>query len=177
MKQISIACLFIAVLSRALLAQTPAHAPTPSPELKKQDFFVGTWRLEGATKSSPLGPGGQKFDSTEQLEWMPGGFFLLAHSYSHEKLVGVTIIGYSNADRIFTHTSFNSSGETELWKGTAEDDSWTWTRDRTTAGKPAKERLTIKKTSPSSYSFADEVQLAEGGNWFTVAEGTGTREK
>lgn len=177
MKQASAALLFALLFCTDLaFAQASPQTPTPSPELKKQDFFVGTWKLEGTTKSSPYGPGGQKFESSEHLEWMPGGFFLLAHSYSDKKLEGVTVIGYDPNEKVFTHTTFNSTGRTELWKGTAEDDTWTWTRGGI-GGKPVKVRLSIKKTSSNSYSFVQDVQPAGGGDWSIVAEGTGTRTK
>ena len=167
---------FVVVQVR-LGAQTSPQTPEASPELKKQDFFVGTWRLEGITKASPFGPGGQKFQSTENLEWMPGGFFLLARSYSGEKLAEVTVIGYDSDQKVFTHTSFKSSGETELWKGTAEGDSWIWTKEEKIGGKPFEDRLAIKKKSPNSYSFVVEMKPADGDTWSTVAEGTGTKTK
>jgi hypothetical protein len=62
-------------------------------------------------------PGGRKFVSSEQLEWMPGGFFLLAYSYAGGKLAELTVIGYDANAKVFTHTSYTSSGKTELWRG------------------------------------------------------------
>jgi hypothetical protein len=123
----------------------------------------------------PFGAGGQKFESSEHLEWMPGGFFLLAHSYSGGKLAEVTVIGYDPDQRIFTHTSFKSSGETELWRGMAESDSWVWTKRTKINGKDFEEALAIKKKSSTSYSFVIEVKRADGGSWSNVAEGTGTK--
>src|SRR5262252_5696386 len=109
MKHSTTAFLFLMLFGAiSVVAQSP-RAAGPSPELKKQDFFVGTWELEGVTKSSPFGPGGQKFKGTESLEWMPGGFFLLVHEYSGAKLTGVTIIGYDSQEKVFTHTKFNST--------------------------------------------------------------------
>ncbi len=179
MKHTSPACLFVFLLSSAwLFAQGSPQPPKPSPELEKQSFFVGDWKLEGATKPSAFSRGGEKFESTEHLEWMPGGFFLLAHSYSAGKLAELTVIGYDPNDNVFTHTSFTSGGKTEVWRGVAEKDSWVWTRDGTTAdGKPVTVRLTIRKTSPDSYAFVQEVKPAKEGDWLAVAEGTGTRSK
>jgi hypothetical protein len=177
-KKRSAACLCAALFGAVLLmAQSSQQTPTPSPELKRQDFFVGSWGLEGITKSSPFGPGGEKFKSTENLQWMPGGFFLVAHSYADGKLAEITVIGYDSKENVFTHTSFKSTGQTEVWRGTAEDDKWIWTKDATLAGKPVKERLTINKTSVNTYSFVIEMKPAEGGNWSEVAEGTGTKTK
>ena len=170
--------LLVTLLAKSFVfAQDSTQTSKPSPELKKQDFFVGTWMLEGTTKSSPFGPGGQKFQSTEQLEWMPGGFFLLVHSYSEGKLAEVTVIGYDQAQKVFTHTTFNSTGKTELWTGTAEGDSWTWTKGGTIHSEPIKERLVIRKKSSDSYSFVVEIKPAAGDGWSTVAEGTGTKTR
>jgi hypothetical protein len=178
MKHTSPACLFVLLFSAAsLFAQASPQTPKPSPELENQSFFVGTWKLEGTMKPSPFSRGGEKFESTEHLEWMPGGFFLLANSYSAGKLAEMTVIGYDANGKVFTHTSFTSSGKTELWRGVAENDNWTWTKDETVKGKPVTERLRIRKTSPNSYSFVQEMKPAKEGNWFTVAEGTGTRSK
>jgi len=176
MKQISRVCILLALFSAmSVVAQAPPQTPKPSPELKKQDFFVGTWTLEGETKACPFGPGGQKFKSTESLEWMPGGFFLLAHSYADGKLAELTIIGYDSNEKAFSHTSNSAAGQVERWRGTAEGDVWIWTKDETTRGKAIKVRLTIKKTSSRSYSFVEDVKAADGGAWSTVAEGIGTR--
>ena len=107
---------------------------------------------------------------------MPGGFFLLAHSYSEGKLAELTIIGYDSEEKVFTHTSYDSaSGKIERWRGTAGDDTWSWTRDTTIKGKPGEVRLTIKKTSPRSYSFVEDVKPSEARDWSAVAEGTGTK--
>jgi hypothetical protein len=155
-----------------------SQSPTPSPELKKQDFFVGDWTLEGETKASAFSPGGQKFKSTEHLEWMPGGFFLLAHSYADGRLVELTVIGYDAEEKAFTHTSYGAGGKIERWLGTADSDTWTWTRDgRPVDGKPAKVRLRIQKTSSRSYSFTQDVKAGDTADWATVAEGTGVKSQ
>lgn len=177
MKQISRVYLPLVLFgAMSVIAQTTPQTPSPSPELKKQDFFVGEWTLEGKTIASSFGPGGQPFKSTESLEWMPGGFFLLARSYSEGKLVELTIIGYDSEEKVFTHTSYDSAaGKIERWRGTAGDDIWTWTRDTTIKGKPGQVRLTIKKISPRSYSFVEDVKASEARDWSAVAEGTGTK--
>ena len=80
MKRTLVALIFIHAC--AVWAGEPASSqPKPNSELKKQDFFVGNWMLTGETKPSPFGPGGQKFQSTERFQWMPGEFFLISNSY------------------------------------------------------------------------------------------------
>ena len=175
MKRTLVAFIFIQACAVWAAEPTPSQ-PKPNPELKKQDFFVGNWTLTGETKSSPFGPGGQKFQSTERLEWMPGEFFLVAQSYAGGKWMELTVIGYDLNERVFTHTSFNASGKAEIWKGTADDRAWVWTKKGAVNGKPVTERMTINKTSPTSYSFKVEME-PEGGGWSTVVEGSGTKTK
>jgi hypothetical protein len=107
---------------------------------------------------------------------MPDEFFLVAQSYSGGKWAELTVIGYDPNEKIFTHTSFNASGKTEVWKGTAEENTWIWTKKETVRGKPVIERMTINKTSPTSYSFKVEMEPG-GGNWSTVVEGAGIKTK
>ena len=153
---------------------SPQSQPTPSAELKQQDYFVGTWRLTGETKASPFGPGGQKFDSTERLEWMPGGFFLIAHSYDRNKLVGLTIIAYDEDAKVLTHTSYTAGGKVEVMRGTSQGDNVIFYQDGKVKGQPVKERMTIKKASPLLYTFQFEI-APEGGDWSLVYEGKGVK--
>jgi len=153
---------------------SPQSQPTPSAELKQQDYFVGTWRLTGETKASPFGPGGQKFDSTERLEWMPGGFFLIAHSFDRDKLVGLTIIGYDENAKTLTHTSYSAGGKVEVMRGTTQGDTVTFYQDGQVKGKSVKERMIIKKVSPVLYTFKFEI-APEGGDWSLVYEGNGAK--
>jgi hypothetical protein len=45
-------------------------ASTPGPEVKKLDFFVGTWTSEGTIAQGPWGAGG-KFTSTNTASGCP----------------------------------------------------------------------------------------------------------
>jgi len=167
----------LATLGNAVCAhaQSAPQARKPNPELHAQnDYFVGTWKLTGETKPSPFTPGGQKFESTEQLEWMPGGFFLVARSYEGNQWRGMTIIAYDENAKVFTHTTYSASGEIEVLKGTAQGDTETWSADRQVKGKPVKERMTIKKVSPVLYTFKFEM-APEGGDWSLVYEGQGNK--
>jgi hypothetical protein len=157
-------------------AQTSQSAHKPRSELQNEgDYYVGSWKLTGETKTNPFGPGGQKFESYERLEWTPGGFFLLARSYEGEKWTGLTIIGYDEKKKIFTHTSYNSRGEVEIMEGTAQGDTETWSGDGKVGGKPVKQRLTIKRVSPTFYMFKFEMAHRDG-DWSLVYEGQGTKE-
>ena len=170
MKRILVA--FIFMHACAVWAGQPASSLSkPNPELKKQDFFVGNWTLTGETKPSAFGPGGQKFQSTARFQWMPGEFFLVCNSYSGGKWAELTVTGYDPDEKVFTRTSFNAAGKTEVWKGTADDNTWTWTTKEKVDGKPVTERVTINRTSQTSYSFKVEVE-PERGSSLTVVEGS-----
>ena len=67
------------LLSIASSARAQSETPRPAPELKKLDYFAGTWTTEGEIKPGPMGSGG-KFTGTNRVEWMEGGFFLVTHS-------------------------------------------------------------------------------------------------
>jgi Protein of unknown function (DUF1579) len=157
-------------------AQTSQPTHKPSSELQKEgDYYVGNWKLTGETKTSPFGPGGQKFESSERLEWIPGGFFLLARSYEGEKWTQLTIIGYDEKKKILTHATYNARGEIEVMEGTAQGDIEIWSGEGKVSGKPVKQRLTIKRVSPTSYTFKFEM-APRGGNWSLVYEGEGNKE-
>ena len=152
-------------------AQTAPPPHKPSPELQKEgDYFVGNWKFTGESKPSPFGPGGQKFEASERMEWLPGGFFLMARSYEGDKWSGLTIIGYDENKKQFTHTSYTAGGAIEVMAGTSQGDTELWTGDLNLHGTPVKQRFTIKKLTPTQYTFKFEI-ARESGNWSLVYEG------
>lgn len=165
-------CVFGVAIS---LAQGPP--PKPGPELKKLEYFVGTWSSEGDLKPSPFGPGG-KFTGTEKLEWMDGGFFLVGHGegdspMGHDK--GMSVWGFDPEEKVYTFHAFNNMGEAISATGKIEGDTWTWTNENKMNGKMMKGRYTIKQTSPTSYSFKFEM-APESGDFATVMEGKATKK-
>jgi len=150
-------------------AQSAQQPSKPSPEIQKEgDYFVGNWKFTGETKPSPFGPGGQKFEADERLEWMPGGFFLMARSYDGDKWSGLTVIGYDENKKVLTHTSYTAAGKIETMEGTMQGETETWSGE--VGSKHTKQRLTIKKLSPTAYTFKLEM-APEGGSWSLVYEG------
>jgi hypothetical protein len=157
-------------------AQSSQPTHKPSSELQKEgDYYVGNWKLSGETKTSPFGPGGQKFESSERLEWLPGGFFLMARSYEGEKWSGLTIIGYDENKKTFTHTNYSSSGKVEVMEGTEKGETEIWSGNGKVDGKPVRQRLTIKRISPTLYTFKFEMAPRDG-DWSLVYEGQGAKE-
>lgn len=177
MKRILVLVLSLVVFATALsLAQGPP-TPTPAPELKKLDYFAGTWKTTGELKANPMGPGG-KYTSTDHNAWELGHFFLASHSTATGvmgSLTEVAYFGYSAPDKAYTYDAFSNMGEAEHFKGTVEGDTWTWTSTGKMGEQTMKQRFTVTVASPTSYNFKFEVAPEGGGDYTTVAEGKSTK--
>src|ERR1700730_2249493 len=168
MKRISTVVL-LALLFATVLAEAQMPMPTPAPELKKLDYFVGSWSMDGDLKPGPMGPGG-KVTSTAHDEWMEGKFFLTSHgtfSGAMGKGTEVAYMGYDADQKKFTYNAFNSMGENESATGTIEGDTWTWLADENLGGQKMKGRFSMKILSPATYTYKFELS-PDGGNWSTV---------
>ena len=99
-------------LATSLQAQAPQGPTKPGPEVKKLDYNIGTWNVEGEAK--PFGPmPGGKFTATEKCEWYSGGFFVVCHSEGAGPMgpaKGVSFMGYMIRTRRFTPT-MSSDGQ------------------------------------------------------------------
>jgi hypothetical protein len=158
----------------AASAQAQMDAPKPAPELRKLDYFVGSWKTEGDMKPGPGYPGG-KFTAVDHDEWMKGGFFVVAHSdfkASAGDGTELSVMGYDAAEKVYTYTAFNSAGQRETAKGRLEGDTWTWNSNETIGGMHS--RYSMKILSPTSYTFKFELSQ-DGATWFSAMEGKATK--
>lgn len=152
----------------------------PGPEVKKLDYFAGTWTVEGTVSQGPWGNGG-KFTSTDTSEWMPGNFFLAGHSdFKMPPEIGgdgkeVSYMGYDTNENVYTFDSFNSQGRRETSKGVLTGDTWTWNSSQNYGGQDIKQKMTIKQVSPTSYSMKFEVSV-DGTTWMMFMEGKATKK-
>jgi uncharacterized protein DUF1579 len=165
------------LLGSTLLARTQMEKPKPAPELKKLDYFAGTWIAEGEIRPGAMGPGG-KFTGTNHVQWMDGAFFLVTHSEFNGAMgkgSETSYMGYDSNDKMYTYDSFNSLGEADHAKGTVEGDTWTWQSETRMASQTIKGRLTIKMLSATSYNFKFEMS-SDGATWNTVLEGKDTKK-
>lgn len=152
----------------------------PGPEVKKLDYFVGTWNSEGTIAQGPWGMGG-KVSATTTVDWMPGNFFL--QSQSESKMppeVGgdskaVLIMGYDAQQNVYTSDRFSSLGQHETSKGTLSSDTWTWTSSSNYGGMDIHGKMTIKTLSPTSYTFKYEISM-DGKNWTPFMDGKATKK-
>jgi Protein of unknown function (DUF1579) len=177
MKRLSAIAIFLGILALSAQAQMPM--PKPSPELKKLDYFIGTWNLDSDLKPGPMGPGG-KVNEIEKCEWMDGGFFLVMHDEFKSAVMGngtgVAYMGYDENDKAFSYDSFNTWGEADHSKGHVDGDTWTWTTDEKMGGQTFKARFVVKVVSATSYKFNFDMSQ-DGTTWNTVMDGTATKQK
>lgn len=180
MKRASAIALLTILACSVWAAAQGMPAPTPAPELKKLDYFAGTWNSVGDLKPGSMGPGspGGKFTDVIHSNWMTGRFFLVENTTTSGvmgHMVEVAYLGYDAQAKNYTYDAFNSMGEAEHAKGTVEGDTWTWTSTENMGGQPMKGRFTITVTSPTAYSFKFEVASGSGGNYTTIVEGKATK--
>ena len=148
----------------------------PAPELKKLDYFAGTWIAEGIIRPGPMGPGGN-FTATNRVQWMDGGFFLVTHSEFSGTIGNGTetsYMGYDTDARMYTYDSFNSLGEVDHAKGNLDGDTWVWQSETRIGHQIMKGRLAMKMLSDSVYAFQFETS-SDGIAWSTVMEGKDTK--
>jgi hypothetical protein len=155
------------------------QTPKPAPELKKVEYFAGTWKSEGDMKPGPMGSGG-KMTMIERNQWMDGGFFLTMHSEFTTATMGsgsgMAYMGYDTGRKVYTYDEFNSTGESQHSTGTVDGDTWTWIGEQHMGGNTRKTRLIMKTLSPISYIFKFEMS-ADGSNWSTMMDGKARREE
>jgi hypothetical protein len=175
LKTILISTLFL--LAASAWAQI---APAPGPEVRRLDYFVGTWAVEGTIAPGPWGAGG-KFSSTDTSEWMAGKFFVEGHSdYKMPPELGgdgkaVSYMGYDADENLYTYNEFNSQGRRENSRGTVSADTWTWTSTQNNGGQEIKQKMTIKVLTAASYSLKFEVST-DGTNWMPFMEAKAARK-
>ena len=89
-----------------------AVAP-PDPQLRRLEPLLGTWRSEGQTRASILGPG-VPVTSTETFDWLDGGYFLVSTyetTFGDEPTqTGVNYWGYDADSQRFQIIFFSNNG-------------------------------------------------------------------
>ena len=106
--------------------------PKPGAGVKKLDYFVGNWTMDGMIAQGPWGAGG-KFSSTETKEWIPGNFFVEGHEdfKMPPELGGESkgnfYMGYDTDQNAYTEDEFNEHGTARsVGRASSKDDTWTW---------------------------------------------------
>ena len=78
MKKLAVMTAGLVVILAAISVAAQMTPPTPAPELKKLDYFIGTWNIDATIGPGPWGGGG-KFTATGTDEWLKGNFFVVGH--------------------------------------------------------------------------------------------------
>jgi len=179
MKRISVGIVLLMLIAAvAVSVQAQMQMPTPAPELKKFDYFVGAWTIEGVSKPGPMGPGGT-FTGTETDAWMENSFFLKDISTFKSSMgdsKGEAFMGYSADDKAYTYHAFDSWGEYVSATGMLDGDTWNWNSESKMGGKMIKTRYIIKMLSPTSYTFKMDMS-EDGKTWSNAMEGKATKAK
>lgn len=171
-----IATIAIALFVPALAAAQVPEMPKPGPEQQVLEYFVGTWSTESESQASPLGPGG-KSTGTTTCEWFEGRFYVVCKGTGTGpmgKVSNLGIFGYSAEQKVYTYRAINSLGIAPEGTGTKQGTTWTWTFSPTIKGQKIQGRFTLVETSPTSYTFKEELE--QSGKWTTTAEGKSTKK-
>ena len=169
--------LFLILIAASAWAQMGGP---PGPEVKKLDYFVGTWTTEGTIVQGPWGAGG-KFTGSGTTEWMPGNFFIQSRSEAKmpQEIGGdiqaIMIMGYDTQQSSYTSDRYSSLGQHESSKGILSGDTWTWTNTSNYGGMEIQGKMTMKTLSPSSYTFKYEISM-DGKTWSPFMEGKATKK-
>jgi hypothetical protein len=163
------------------LAAAAQMGSTPSPELKKLDYFSGDWTSEATIAAGPWGNGG-KFSDSVHGEWMKGGFYFIDHSdFSMPPELGgdgtsLAILSYDPEKKVYTEQRFDSTGRHVVTTGTIDGNTWTWSGENEYNGMMIKSRFTIKMISPKSFTSKYELSADGGTNWMPFWEGKASKK-
>lgn len=153
--------------------QAPPGPPKPGPELKRLDYALGTWKIEGEFKPFAGMPGG-KFTATQKCEWYTGGFFLMCHSDGTSPMgpeKAISFQGYDPNEKVYTYHEFNNTGDAIDAKGVVDGDTWHWTAESKMGDTKMGVHVTITEVSKTEYTFKLEMSQ-NGGEFSTVEEYT-----
>src|SRR5215813_15312776 len=168
-------------LLTSLSAQTPTASPIPTtpPEVQRLAYYLGTWRGEGETKGSPIGPAG-KLSSTMTCDWFAGDFHLVCRGEERGPMGTrkfLNIRAYDEKTKAYTDYGISSLGESEYSAGgSMVGNKLTFVKDLDSdvKGKSTKLRYTEVQVSPEFYTYQAEASI-DGGPWTMIAEGKITK--
>ena len=167
----------------APVARTPVMpkmpaGPRPGAEVEKLSYFIGGWSSTGHLKPSPLGDGGDT-KGRESCGWMPGKFFVGCMMLSESPMGRIqteAIMGWDSDKKLYSWTSFDSTGRHETATGVFENGVWTWSSDMKLGDKMVKARYVISDTTPDGYAVRFETS-ADGKEWKPLMESQVTKAK
>lgn len=149
------------------------QTPAPSIELRRLDYFLGTWSFEWNVPDSPLGPAG-KITGTESCQKILDGLFYQTDIQGNGPLgpfEGLAILGYDKRENIYQRYEFDSLGFSTVKTGTIGSDAGGWNMIYWESSPIKRNSHTIRlKGSTHMYSpinFRIRVQISVDGGPYT----------
>ena len=170
---VGLTLLFLAADTRA-----QAPAPTPGPEHKKLEAFVGNWTFEGSGRDDSVSPE-HKIVWTIEARWILGGFFV---EFNHiwkargEELRTLEIVGYDTDKKGYTSHVFLPRGTVEACDVVFKDRTYVISGTSIRDGKEVKWSCTWI-FGPEGTSQSGKCESAMAGARWTTFTGGGTKTK
>lgn len=166
-----------AILATLLILVATAAAAAPPAELKKLDYFVGTWQCSGTAYKTPMSPA-HATASEVSTKWILGGTwlaFMVAEQKTAQNPMPFGVNGYFGYDpelKMYVLGSVDSMGgystaQSKGWMGDALTFEGPWHMGTTTMTG----RDTFTKQGANQVMHTALVQ-EKGGAWMKVAEET-----
>jgi hypothetical protein len=159
-------------------AEEASGPPQPTAEHKELAIWLGGWTGNGEMKPGPFGPGGT-MQWTEDCSWFAGAEFNVIckskGSGPMGPMVGLGIIGYNPAKKVYTHYGVDNNGWSGYAEGNRSGDSWTFQSTETMEGKTYHSRFTMTMQSPTEMTFTWEMS-EDGENWMAMMDGTSKKK-
>ncbi len=175
MKHMAFVAIALLLVAGALQAQIPA--PKPGPEIQRLGYFVGTWKMEGESKDSPLSQAGKR-TATEVVTWFEGGFFIVLNGTTQGPSGPskyLILKGWNPDLKAYQAFAINSAGtlgrapRMAARQASVSDKTWVDMSETTVDGKLYHLRMTQVEASPTSYTEKNEYSV-DNKTWITYME-------
>jgi hypothetical protein len=171
--------LLVACFATAMLAQAPATAPKPDPELKKLAVLVGHWTFEEDYKPGPMGPGGKTTGEFTGRSILRGFFFeaVVTEKGPAGETRYLQVYGYDPVNKNFSCSFYVDNGSTFSGTVTVSGNTYTWEGKFVVDGKEYryKEPMILAADGMSATSKA-EIST-DGKTWTPFSESKITKAK
>ena len=168
----SVTLVLICGFATLTFAQAASELPQPSPEQKKLQAFLGTWKVESEIKENGYVPAGKSV-STETCTSGPAGSYIECRTEGGNLPTRLAIMAYDSYAKAYM-SYYASSVLVGTGNGTVDGNTWTWAVEDHMAGIAAKGRTTVTFLSASRFVSKYEM-LDANGHYVTILQATGTR--
>jgi len=166
------------VCTLVLTAGAQGQSPTPGPEHKRLEVFVGNWTFQGEAKAAPGQPAG-KITGTDRNQ-LVGGFFLdrqVDETGPMGKVTGRMMIGYDPVKKTYITSGFDSTGTYDSGTVTLSGNTWTFLTSGFAGGQAMQSRCRVP-LAPGNTAFTVTCEVStDGKTWAPSFEGRWTRSR